>query len=437
VRRQLANPVVQFLAAGFVVLVVVVVGTVQLSRQAADREAIKDARSTTALLGRSVAQPAVPRGLVDGDAGAVDRFDRTALRRLLVGDVKRIKIWNGAGRIVYSDKTRLIGSHYPLGDDELDVLHKGATDAELSDLAKPENRFERALGGDLLEVYTRIWSPEGDPLLFEVYYSAADIAHRRSEVYDEFQPITLGGLLVLVALTTPLLWALTRRLDRSARDRERLLLAAADASESERRRIARDLHDGVVQDLAGTSFALSATARDPGTDARTAERLAPMSRSLRSSLRSLRSLLVEIYPPDLGVDGLAAALEDLVAPAASAGVAARVEVYDVQEASQDSVRLVWRVAQEAVRNALRHADASRLSVQVGTAGGLLTLDVTDDGRGFAARPDSRPDSRRDSLPDTGGIGLRALRDLVKEAGGRLQVRSAPDSGTTVHLEVPL
>jgi signal transduction histidine kinase len=424
VRRRLANPVVQFLAAGFVVLVVVVVGTVQLSRQAADREAITDARATTALLGRSVAQPAIPRGLVDGEAGAVDRFDRTALRRLLVGDVKRIKIWNSAGRIVYSDKTRLIGSRYPLGDDELDVLHRGATDAEISDLAKPENRFERTLGGNLLEVYTRIWSPEGDPLLFEVYYSAADIAHRRSEVYDAFQPITLGGLLVLVALTTPLIWGLTRRLDRTARDRERLLLAAVDASESERRRIARDLHDGVVQDLAGTSFALSATARDPETDVRTAERLAPMSRSLRSSLRALRSLLVEIYPPDLGVDGLAAALEDLVAPASSAGVAASVEVSDVEEASQDSVRLVWRVAQEAVRNALRHADARHLTVRVGTTGDLLTLAVTDDGHGFVAQPDS------------GGIGLRALRDLVKEAGGRLQVRGEAGSGATVHLEVP-
>jgi two-component system NarL family sensor kinase len=153
-----------------------------------------------------------------------------------------------------------------------------------------------------------------------------------------------------------------------------------------------------------------------------------MSRSLRSSLRSLRSLLVEIYPPDLGADALAAALEDLVAPAASAGVTARVEVHDVQEASQDSVRLVWRVAQEAVRNALRHADARRLTVEVGTAGELLTLDVSDDGQGFPAQQQSQPDN--------GGIGLRALRDLVREAGGRLQVRSATGSGTTVHLEVP-
>ena len=142
---------------------------------------------------------------------------------------------------------------------------------------------------------------------------------------------------MLVAVTTPLLWALTRRLDRSARDREHLLEAAADASESERRRIARDLHDGVVQELAGTSFALSATARDPQTAPETAARLTPMSGELRSSLRSLRSLLVEIYPPDLGVDGLGAALHDLVAPAAEAGVTATVEVFGVESASDESV----------------------------------------------------------------------------------------------------
>ena len=420
--RFAKNPVVQFLAAGLLVLVVVVIGTVQLSSRAADEEALNDAQATTELLARSVAQPAIPRGLAAGNSGAVDRFDRTVLRRLLVGEVRRIKIWTAQGGIVYSDETRLIGDRFPLGPEELDVLRNGGTDAEISDLSEPENRFEPA-GQSLVEVYTRVRSPEGEPLLFEAYYSATDIARRREQVYDSFQPIALGGLLVLVAVTTPLLWALTRRLDRTGRDRARLLERAADASESERRRIARDLHDGVVQDLAGTAFALSATARDAGTDTDTARRLEPMASSLRGSLRSLRSLLVEIYPPDLRADGLEAALEDLVAPAAAAGVTARVEVYDVAQASPDAVRLVWRVAQEAVRNALRHSGASHVTVQVRQVGDRLTLDVTDDGAGFDPR---KPAS---------GLGLRSQRDLIAEAGGTLDVRSAPGGGTTVHLEV--
>jgi signal transduction histidine kinase len=408
---------------GVLVLIVVVAVTSRLSAKAADAEALNDARSTTLLLARSVAQPDLPAGLVSGQAGAVDRFDRRALRRLLVGDVRRIKIWRADGTIVYSDETRLIGSRYELGDDELAVLHHGGTDAALSDLEEPENRFERQLGSGLVEVYAQIHAPEGTALLFEAYFSADDIAARRADIYHEFQPIALGGLVVLVLVTTPLLWALTRRLERTARDRQRLLETAADASESERRRIARDLHDGVVQDLAGTSFALSAIVRDPTTDSATSERLEPMTTSLRTSLRSLRSLLVEIYPPDLGVDGLAAALQDLVAPAAADGVTANVEVYGVDEASEESVRLVWRVAQEAVRNALRHARASTLDVQVRTVDDRLVLDVTDDGTGF------QPDE------GGGGIGLRSLRDLIREAKGSLVVRSRRDGGTTVHLEV--
>jgi two-component system NarL family sensor kinase len=420
--RYAKNPVAQFLAAGLMVLVVVVIGTVQLSRHAADDEAINDARATTELLATSVAEPAIPRGLAEGRPGAVDRFDRTVLRRLLVGDVQRIKIWTADGRIVYSDETRLIGDRFPLGEDEQVVLRDGTSDAEISDLGEPENRFE-AKGSSLLEVYTRVRSPEGDPLLFEAYFSARDVALRRQQVYNAFQPITLGGLLVLVAVTTPLLWALTRRLERTGRDRARLLEMAADASESERRRIARDLHDGVVQDLAGTSFALSAAARDPVTDPEMARRLEPMAGSLRSNLRSLRSLLVEIYPPDLRADGLEAALGDLVATAAAQGVRPVVEVYDMAGAPEDAVRMVWRVAQEAVRNALRHADATTLTIQVARTGDRLTLDVTDDGVGF------------DDEEVASGLGLRSLRDLVAEVGGRLDVRSTPGAGTTVHLEV--
>ena len=102
---------------------------------------------------------------------------------------------------------------------------------------------------------------------------------------------------------------------------------------------------------------------------------------------------------------------------------ASVEVYDVEGASEDAVRLVWRVAQEAVRNALRHADAEHLTVQVGRHGDRIALDVTDDGVGFEPRQDAA------------GIGLRGLRDLIGEAGGRLEVRSSPGAGTTVHLEV--
>jgi signal transduction histidine kinase len=422
--RLVGNPVVQFLAIGLVLFLGIVVATTMLADRAANREALTDARFNTQVLARSVAEPELPAGLVDGRAGAIDRFDRDVVERLLVGDVRRIKIWAADGTIVYSDRSELIGTAYALGDEEQEILDHGGIEAEVSDLTKPENRFERDSGG-MVEVYTRIRSPEGDPLLFEAYYSAEEIDRRRQEVFLPFRRISVGALLAVLAVATPMIWVLTQRLTGAARERERLLEAAIDASDAERRRIARDLHDGVVQDLAGTSFSLSALARDQDVPPEARGGLERATASLRGSLRSLRSLLVEIHPPDLRADGLAAALADLTAPAASAGVSAAVTVEGVDDASHSSVALVWRVAQEAVRNALRHAEPSSLVVAVTGVGDRLVLDVRDDGRGF----------RPEAVTDPAHFGLRGLSSLVADAGGTLEVLSAPGGGTTVHLEV--
>jgi signal transduction histidine kinase len=422
--------VAQFLAAGFLVLAAITVGTGELSERAAKEEAIADALATTELLAGSVAEPAVTRGLVEGDVGAIDRFSRRIKDRLEVGDVKRVKIWNRDGRIVYSDQGELINETFELGEKELRVLNEGDTAAGIADPNRLENRLENryefTTDGGLLEVYDRIESPEGEPLLFEVYYSAEKVGQRQETIFAAFRPITLGGLLLLLALTTPLLWILTRRLKTSADDRERLLRAAVDASDSERRRIARDLHDGVVQDLVGTSYALTATGEALRSERpETASDLERMSGSLRTSLRSLRSLLVEIYPPELHTGGLAASLEDLVAPAHGAGVEATVEVTDIDGVKEDVVALVWRVAQEAVRNALRHGQPDTLAVNVNASNGAVVLEVTDDGRGFEPGRVESGDH----------FGLRGMRDLIRDAGGRLDVRSSPGTGTTVRLEV--
>jgi two-component system, NarL family, sensor kinase len=420
----LRNPVVLFLATGLLALAVIVLGTSRLADQAAAEEAVADARAVTEVLAHSVAEPAMPHGLVQGKAAAIDRFDRQVLDRLLVRDVHRVKIWRADGRIVYSDETRLIGETFPLGAEEEEVLEHGTTEAEVSDLSRPENRYERSTGG-LLEVYTRIESPEGDPLLFEAYYSAAAIATRQQEVFGQFRPITLTSLGLVVLVATGLLAALTVRLRRSAEEREDLLRAAVEASDAERVRIARDLHDGVVQDLAGASFGVSAAARSAGVPAEVGAQLESAGSSLRTSLRALRSLMVEIYPPELHADGLVAALDDLLAPAAAAGITATAQVRGADDAADDAVALVWRVAQEAVRNALRHSGARTLTVIVEGHGDDLVLVVTDDGRGFDT------EQRRGQQH----FGLRGMSSLIAEAGGRLDVRSAPGEGTTIRLEL--
>lgn len=419
--RALRSPVAVLLVVGLLALSAIVVGARVLASRAAHEEALSDARATTRLLARSAVEPAIPPGLAQGRPGAVDRFDRVATERLLVGDVRRIKIWSADGTIVYSDDVRLIGERFALDDEELGILGNGGSDAEVSELDEPENRYEQG-GPELVEVYTQVMTPEGQPLLFEAYFTLARIEARQAEVIVPFQRITLGALALLLAVATALLLVLNRRVVRAAAERERLLRGAASASAAERRRIARDLHDGVVQDLAGSAFAISALARDQEGPARTT--LLDTARSLRGSLRSLRSLLVEIHPPDLTAATLPAALDDLCAPVAAAGVEVSVHVADLGEVAEPDAALVWRVAQEAVRNTLRHARATTMAVELRRQGSALVLTVADDGVGFDP----------DDVDVAAHYGLRGLESLVRDHGGDLIVRSAPGRGTTTRLE---
>jgi len=423
-RRPWANPVLQFLVAALVLFGVTWWASGVLSQRAGRTEAVADARATTELLAHSVAEPSIPRGLVEGDPGAIDRFDRRVLDRLLVGDVRRIKIWRSDGTVVYSDETQLIGQRFALDDEQLAVLRSGATAGGVSDLRRRENRFEDEEDG-LLEVYTRIEAPDGEPLLFEAYYSVATVQARAADVLQPFRRITTGALVAVLLVGLPLIGLLTLRLTRAARARERLMRQAVEASEAERRRIARDLHDGVVQELAGTAFALTATAREAGVPEPVRRDLERSGRALRHSLRQLRSLLVEIHPPGLDAGGLAAALEDLTAQASAAGIETSVSVGGIENAPDHVVTLVWRVAQEAIRNAVRHAHAEHLVVEVDGDERQVRLLVRDDGCGFDPG----------ATGNEGSYGLRGLQSLVEDGGGRVQVESAPGAGTTVRMVV--
>jgi two-component system, NarL family, sensor kinase len=422
--RALRNPMLQFLVASFLLFGATWWATGKLSERAGRSEAVADARGTTDLLAHSVAEPAIPRKLIDIDPGAIDRFDRAVLDKLMVGDVRRIKIWRADGTIVYSDETDLIGERFPLDAEQRQVLTSGTTEGGVSDLRRSENKFETDESG-LLEVYTQIRSPERTPLLFEAYYSVQTVQQRAHEVLTPFRRITAGALLAILLLGVPLIGALTSRLTRASRARERLMLRAMDSSEAERRRIARDLHDGVVQELAGTAFALSGSAREPGISTALKGDLDRAGEAVRRSLRQLRSLLVEIHPPGLNAGTLAASLEDLTAPARSAGTAATVSVSGIEGAPDPVVTLVWRTAQEAIRNAVRHARASHLSVEVTGDERQVRLVVKDDGVGFDPSAGS----------GEGSYGLRGLKSLVEDGGGVVDVDSSPDDGTTVRMVV--
>jgi signal transduction histidine kinase len=316
-------------------------------------------------------------------------------------------------------------------DELLETLRGGAVDADVSDLSAPENRFEQHFG-KLLEVYLPIAGPSGKPLLFESYQRFSSVASSGSSIWLAFAPALIGALLLLELLQLPFAYRMARTLHDTRVEREQLLVRALAASDTERRRIASDLHDGVVQDLAGTSYALAAAADriNGSASPEVSETLRDGARQTRRSIRQLRSLLVDIYPPDLHRAGLAAALSDLVAPLESRGVHARVELPPGLRLEPDAEALMFRTAQEALRNVMAHSDASRVDVSVTLCNSHAELTIADDGRGFSPADAA-------AAHEDGHLGLRVLGDMARDAGGSLGIDSEPGRGTRVCLEVPV
>ncbi|MEA2317735.1 MAG: two-component system, NarL family, sensor kinase [Solirubrobacteraceae bacterium] len=413
-------------------LAVSVIGLVLMLslRNAGVKHELREAEGEASLAGKVVIAPLITPALLRGDRTAYARLDRAVRTRVLPGPVTRVKLWASDGRIVYSDEVRLVGLRFPLQADERKVLASGGTTRELSDLDRPENRFES--GGDrLLEVYTQVRAPDGTPMLFEAYHSFDSIASSGRTLGLTVLPALIGGLLVLELANLAIAAWFARYTRRTDQQRAALLARALDASNAERRRIAADLHDGVVQDLTAVSMAVDSATRPlhaGGIGATTVSTLDAAADTLRQSLRALRTLLSDFYPADLEARGLPAALGDLVAVANTSGVVAELEVPPDLRPPAPAAGLLYRVAQEALRNATTHARAGRVIVAAGTGPDRerYWLEVRDDGEGFDT----------EQTPPVGHIGLRAVRDLVVDAGGGLSVRSKPGEGCVVRAELP-
>ena len=405
-----------------------------LIRRSTTTSAIRQAKELTALAGRGIVEPLLTPQLLAGDRAALIRLDRTVHRRILRGTpIVRVKVWNAHGRIVYSDAPGLIGAHFPLGASEYTVLRRGGIAADASDLNRPENRSERGFR-KLVEVYVGVRAPDGTPLLYEDYERSSTISASSQRQWRGLLPPLGGALTVLYLIQLPLAYSLARRLRRRQQEREALLRRAIDASDLERRRVAADLHDGAVQRLAGVSLSLAAAASrnddsEPDQDRGLRAAVSEAATETRETIRELRTLLVDIYPPTLRRSGLPAALSDLVAPLRAAGIAVALDVPEDAGLTDDTEALFYRVAQEALRNARTHGDASEVRIALVRGSDGTRFSIEDNGRGF---------SRGDAVEDEpeGQFGLRLMQDLVDHAGGKLEVESAPGRGTSITAVMP-
>jgi two-component system, NarL family, sensor kinase len=413
----------QFALAGLLSLAVVLAGGALVLRNHSNAQALDGARALAAQAGKSVVQPRLTIAALSGDPAALRSLDSAVRRGVLSDRVVRVKIWAADGRIVYSDQPQLRGHRFALGEEELGALRTGEVVASSSNLTAPENRYERTQG-ELLEVYTPLVGGDGHRYLFETYQRAGAVAGMSRNIWFDVLPVLAVALLVLFLLQLPAAWALVRRERRTRAEREALLVSAIESSETERRRIAADLHDGVIQDLAGLAFSLAAARASAGAASVSPE---PAERTVRKAVADLRQTLLEIAPP-VGGPGLAAALEALAAPLRRSGIDVRLAVDSDLDLSPQAEALVVRTAQEALRNVARHSGAATVAVTASSAPAGGVLEVRDDGHGFSA--DRLAERRR-----AGHLGLALLTDLTTRLGGRLDISSGA-AGTTVRLEVP-
>jgi signal transduction histidine kinase len=287
----------------------------------------------------------------------------------------------------------------------------------------------------------RIVSRELSVLPYSLGYGAGSFAF--VVMHNQAGVIGFVALLMPVILLHFFLIIFARRVhayeaERAAhqKEREELLNKSVEASEAERRRIARDLHDGVVQNLAGMAFALSATASEikdtakENGEQKILELLESSADETRSVMKDLRTLIIELAPPTLRREGLHAALLEVLRDIKRKGTKTKLDLPPNLRLREDRAALIFRVAQEILRNVAAHAEAKNVTVELKESGGMAVLRINDDGKGFTPKQAARRRAQ-------GHLGTSSIVDLAEEVGGTLDIDSELGKGTRVTLRVPV
>jgi PAS domain S-box-containing protein len=291
-----------------------------------------------------------------------------------------------------------------------------------------EDDRERVLGEHRESLTT------GDPFRTEYRLIAAD--GREVWIHDEAvlvrgtneDPMFWRGVMTDVTRARRVEDRLRKSLEvlrRTMEDRRQLLLRLEDAQEEERRRIASDIHDDPIQVMSAADIRAQSLARrieDPELRQEAEE----LREVIRSSVERLRHLLFELRPPELDREGLVPALRSYVGDADPVP-----EIEDAMpfEPPSELRAVLFRIAQEAIANARKHAAATRIHVSIADLEGGVQLVVTDDGQGF--------DVGVIESPEPGHIGLPTMIERARLAGGACEIESEPGRGTSVSVWLPI
>jgi signal transduction histidine kinase len=425
----------RFVVVSIAALVALGTVTVLVDRRLAETTTLSEVERRTSQFSHNVVAPLIDSEFRSGAAGEKRQTVEELLRnRMSDGSIVHIKIWSQDGQVIWSDESQLIGQVFELGADEKALFGTVSVISDLSHLDKVENATE-AGEGPLLEVYSAALDADGLPLLFEAYWATNQLQAEQDATLTRTVPVSLGVLLVFLVVVLWLAFRLARDVERKEMQRRALVSDALAASELERGRLAQDLHDGVIQDLSGLSYAIPAIVAELPEEARSSRRvLEQVAIILQRDIAALRSLLTDIYPAELESGGLVDEVEVLAERAGERGVDVHVLVSaEVAGVSLDVSRLAYRVIREGLRNVVTHADASEAWVRAMLVEGQVVVEVEDDGRGVRdaqAEPGSAADSG-------GHVGLRLLAETLRRLGGRLSLSTGVSGGALLRASFPV
>jgi len=413
--------VVRFVASSLVLLLVLMVAIVILADRIATQEALRDARVRGSNIGNLIAAPLVNAKVRSHVPGASTELATVLHNRMSDGSVLHVKVWDKNGTVIWSDEKQYEGQRFPLADGVKEIFGTRRTVAQIADLSKAENQntatspTEQNLG-EVLEVYAGARDADQQPMVFEAYFSSSGMrADERAIIYG-FLPIVIAALLLFQVALLPMAMSLARRVEKGLAERSSLMRHALLATDLERRRLAQDLHDGVIQDLSGLSYAMP--------EVRQTSR--KVSEILRRDVAALRSMITDIYPRDLNGPGFAASIEDLARGAREHGVQVQVEMAPQLSIPVDTALLAYRVVREGLRNTAKHAQATTARVEVRCDSDRVIVTVSDDGQGVRGGP-----------VEEGHLGLRLLEDTMHDLGGQMSLRSGASGGAVLEASFPL
>jgi signal transduction histidine kinase len=436
-RRELAALV----GVGFLVMLVIALGAVFASQSVAKTQALGDSERIAQRLADNVVGPRWP-GYPPKDQDRLTALKDAVKIRMADGNLTEVTVWSADGQVLFSNKDEDVGRRPKEIPEQLPEALRGKTLSDFENAPEADAPTSGTPSGAppvtgpdrFVEVYTPLRVAGQPPLVFEAYFDYKPVDQLAQRLLQQTLPLVLIPLLVLQLVQIPIAISLARRVKRHESDRSRLLERALSVSDRERVRFAADLHDGPIQDLAGISYALGAVA--PTVVERHASLMARVQDALQNSIESLRGLMTDLYPPDLGSGNLGQSIAPLTNRLRTEGVDVQLDMAQVPGLSEEGAAALYRVARESVANIQKHAHARTVQVSLevveGPHGGgepWVRLVVADDGVGVdPVKLDRRAE---------GHLGLRLLVDRIQSLGGKFAVTSALGQGTTVQADLPV